>query len=448
MKRLLAATILILSLQSAARAGDLIELGPKELLNQGVAAYQRKNFPEAVKYLSARTRIQPPDANAFYYLGNIYLQSKRNDEANKMFLQCVKAAPSSQAAQYSLQALEALQNMPKTAPEPDKKKDEGTLTPEQIQAERETLGTDRALDKDYNEAVKRIQNERITLKRRIDVIYERVQDELSQMNRRTTPNFQAELAQAKSKAEIEVEQLQRKEQRFESRILAPEKIDVRAVPELVAKKDDSKDALGSLAEYFKPEKPADPLGADITPEITAKFMTIRDVFGDLSTYDPQSRRLAKQMFGQLKSSIEMKQDSFDMQLQNEKDRLIRDIYSIQVNYGNQVFGRNSLNPISYLTTSSIPRSAQDNLTPMEQEITQVAERAKRRLKEIQDSYGRDVDAMISGTKERLGSVIGSNTTANSQLKHPHGTIQIVPLGTNLNTRNYVNFGDRDTPRSK
>jgi hypothetical protein len=448
MKRFLATTIVLISMQSAAHAGDLIELGPKELLNQGIAAYQRRNYAEALKYLSARARIQPSDPNAFYYLGNIYLQAKQNDAASKMFLQCVKAGPTTQAAQYSLQALEALQAMPKTAAEPEKPKDDGKLTPEQIQAERETIGTDRALDKDYNEAVKRITNERITLKRRIDLIYERLQDELSIMNRRTTPNFQAELAQAKSKAEIEVEQLQRKQQRFESRILAPEKIDVRAVPELVQKKDDSKDALGALAEYFKPDKPADPLGADITPEITSKFMTVRDVFGDLSTYDPQSRRLAKQMFMQLKAGIEMKQDNFDMQLQNEKDRLIRDVYGIQVNYGNQIFGRNALNPISYLTTSSIPRSSQDNLTPMEQEISQAADRAKRRLKEIQDSYNRDVDSMISGAKERLGSVIGSNTTANSQLKHPHGTIQVVPLGTNLNTRNYVNFGDRDTPPSK
>lgn len=447
MKRLLATTLLLISMQSAARAGDLVELGPKELLNQGIAAYQRKNFPEAVKFLSARARIQPSDPNAFYYLGNIYLQAKRNEEANKMFLQAVKAGPTSQAAQYSLQALEALQNMPKAAPDADKK-EVGKLTPEQLQAERESIGSDRALDKDYNVAVRRIQNERTTLKRRIDVIYERLQDELSQMNRRTTQNYQAELAQTKSKAEIEVEQLQRKQQRFESRILAPEKIDVRAVPELAVKKDDSKDALGSLAEYFKPEKPADPLAADISPEITAKFMTIRDVFGDLSTYDPQSRRLARQMFSQLKSGIEMKQDNFDMQLHNEKDRLVRDIYNIQVNYGNQISGRNALNALSYLTTSTIPRSSQESLTPMEQEMSQIAERAKKRLKDIQDSYSRDVDAMISGAKERLGSVIGSNTTANSQLKRPHGTIQIVPLGTNLNTRNYVNFGDRDTPQSK
>jgi tetratricopeptide (TPR) repeat protein len=446
MKKLVFTTILFLSLQSPTFAGDLVELGPQPLLMQGIAAYQRGNYTEALKYLTARARIQPGDARAFYFLGNTYLQLNNYDEAAHQFTACVKTSPNSQAGQYSLQALERLSTMPKKGPDLDKDKNkDGQLTPEQIEATRDSMRSDRALDKDFNEAAKRIQNERITLKRRIDQIYDRLTEELAQLNRRSTPNFYAELAQTKSKAEMEVEQLQKKQQRWEARLLAPDKVDVRAVPELKTKKDDSKDALGALAEYFKPEKPNDPLATDITPEITAKFMTMRDVFGDLSTYEPQSRRLAKQMFGQLKSSIEMKQDSFDSQVHNEKDRLIRDVYSIQANYQNQSFGRNTSNPMSYLTSSSIPRSSQENLSPMELDISQAAERTKKRLKELQDNYARDVDGMISGTKERLGSLIGTTATMGSQLKKPKGVIQIVPLGTTLNNRNYVNFGDRDTP---
>lgn len=445
MNRILAATIALITIQSHAFASDLVELGPQALLQQGIGAYQRGLFAEAEKYLSARCRIQPGDANAFYYLGNTYLQLKRNEDAAHMFTACVKVSPTSQAGQYSLQALERLSTMPKA---PDKPKSDGQPDAAQIEAMKDSLRSDRALDKSFNEAVARIRNERTTLKRRIDQVYERLQDELAQFSRRTTPNFAAELAQAKSKAEVEVEQLQRKEQRFESRILAPNKIDVRAVPELKSKRDDSKDALGALAEYFKSDKPDDPLSAEITPEITEKFMSVRDVFGDLSTYEPQSRKLAQQMFGQLKSAIEMKQDNFDQQIQNEKERLIRDIYSIQANYGNQTFGRNQLNPMSYLTSSSIPRSSTENLSPFEQEVSQAADRAKRRLKEIQDSYNKDVDLAISGTKERLGSIVGQMITIGSQMKKPKGTIQVVPIGTTLNNRNYVNFGDRDLKNGK
>lgn len=443
MKRLflLSALSLLFSSTFTARAiaGELTEVRAGDLWSQAVAAYQHGNYPEAIKLLSARSRMEPKDPNVYYYLGNCYLQTKQTDDAAHMFSACVRMAPGTQAGQYSLQALERLSTMPKTA---EPKPVDNTPDAAQIEASKDALVSERALDKDFNQAVKRIQNERSTLKRRIDHIFEKLQEDLASMNRRNTPNFAAEILRLKGEAEMEVERLQTKEMRFENRLMAPDKIDVRAVPELPKQKDDTKTALGSLAEYFKPEQPFDPLGADITPELAAKFMTIKDAFGDLSTYQPQARELAKQMFRQMKNSVEMKEDSFDNAVHQEKDRLLRDLYSIQTNYGNQAIYKN-LNPLQALASTSIPRSNQDNLTPMDQELSQVTERAKKRLKELQDSYNRDIDSMIAGTKERLASLVGQTITMGSSLKHPKGTVQLIPQGTTLHTKNYINFGDRD-----
>ncbi len=85
---------------------------------------------------------------------------------------------------------------------------------------------------------------------------------------------------------------------------------------------------------------------------------------------------------------------------------------------------------------------------MEIELSQAADRAKRRIKELQESYNRDVDSIISGTKERLASLVGQSITMGSQLKNPKGTVQLVPTGTSLHTRNYVNFGDHADPPKK
>jgi tetratricopeptide (TPR) repeat protein len=445
MKKILTSLAFLISV-GAAGAADLVELKPsQQLWNQGLAAYQRGAFDEAIKIFSARTRVGPPDANVYYYLGNCYLSTKKHEDAAKMFSACIRMSPASQAGQYSLQALEKLSTMPKTVEAP--KPTEGIPDAAAVEASKDSLLTERALDKSYNEAVKRIQNERVALKRRIDQVYERLQDELMSVNRRSTPNFAAELTRMKAQAEIEVEQMQMKQLRWESRLLAPDKVDVRAVPELPKKIDDSQNALGTLFEYFKEDKPFDPLGTDITPELTAKFMTIKDAFGDLHTYQPQARSLAKQMFMQMKSGIQTKQDSFDMQVHELKERMLRDVYTIQCNSGNQNTYKN-LNPMSYLTSTKIPRLDKDNLSPMEIELSQAADRAKRRIKELQESYNRDVDSIISGTKERLASLVGQSITMGSQLKNPKGTVQLVPTGTSLHTRNYVNFGDHADPPKK
>lgn len=446
MKKLLAALIITSSI-SCVSAGELAEIKPAQLWNQALSAYQRGNFPEAIKLLSARSRMAPADPNVMYYLGNCYLQTQKHDDAAKMFSACVRMSPASQAGQYSLQALEKLSSMPK-APLPDPNaKPPGTMDQAALDASKEALMSERALDRDHVTAAKRIKDERNTLKRKIDRVFEQLQETLLSMNRRSTPNYAAELAKLKSEAEIEVEQMQIKELRLESRLLAPDKIDCRAVPELPKKKDDSKNALGALSEYLKPEQPDDPLASEISPEITAKFMTVKDAFGDLSTYQPQARRLAKQMFLHMKSGVEMKQDSFDMQLHQAKERLIRDVYSIHANYGNQAIMKN-MNPLQYLTSASIPRTDQSSMTPMDIELSQAAERTKKRLKELQDSYNRDLDSIIVGTKERLAGLVGTSITMGSQLKHPKGSVQLVPQGTTLHTRNYVNFGDHADPRAK
>lgn len=437
--------ILFLAIYAPATlAADVTEVNPALMTQQGIAAFKRGDYAAALKTLALRARQTPEDPIVYYYLGNCYLQAKQNDQAAHMFSACVRVSPTSRAGRYALSALEHMSASSKSPtqeivppPGPD---------PAATAAARDSLMSEAALDKHFNDAVRRIQSQRQTVKIRIDRVWSDLEDDLVSMSPKLTANYAAELERVRREAENKVEDMQIKELRFESRQLAPEKIDVRAVPQMPQEKaDDSKNALGSLAELFKPDKPYDPFGTDVKPEVTAKFMTLKDVFGDLSTYQPSARKMAKQVFMQLKSSIESKQDQFDQQVYQLKANLIRDMADVKASYGNST-NNLQLTPSFHLTSSKIPRGNQNNTTPMDAEVSQTTERAKRRIKELEDGYYRDVDSYISGAKERIGGMVAQVGQMNRQLQHPSGNIMIVPIGTDVYTRNYVNFADRSEPQ--
>jgi hypothetical protein len=83
---------------------------------------------------------------------------------------------------------------------------------------------------------------------------------------------------------------------------------------------------------------------------------------------------------------------------------------------------------------------------MERDVSELTGRAQKRIHELQKGYEQQVDMSISGAKEQLSTMVASGL--GSQLKHVSGTIQLVPLGTDLRTRNYVNFGDRSDDATK
>lgn len=435
---------LLLVLQGPVRAADLVELTPASASSQGIAAYNKADYATAIKFLSYRAKQRPEDANIYYYLGNSYLHLKQHDQAAHMFSACVRLAPASQAGKFSLTALEQLSAMPKAAPEEPSEK-EKPPDPAQAAATRDSLMTARALDKAYNDAVQVIKGRRQTLKINIDHVWDHMQNEMQSLNARNTPNFATELEKLQREAENKVQDLQTKELRFENRALGPDKIDIRAVPGMPGEKaDDTKTALGSLLAYFKPDKPFDPFATDITPDVTSKFMTINDAFGELNTYQPSARRLAKQVFIQLKNGIETKQDVFDQQIYQVKQHLIQDIVNIKNNYGNNASTKMAqITAAQFISGAKIPRADNENhLTPLEQDVHQAVERSKKRIKEMEETYYRDVDSLLVGAKERLGGMVAQTGQMNSQLKRPSGTIQMVPMGTDTYTKNYVNFGDR------
>lgn len=422
------------------RASDVTQADPDKIAQYGIVSYNKGDYQTAIRYLSARAKMKPEDSNVYYYLGNCYLKTQQTADAAHMFSACVRVSPGSQAGKYSLSALEALSTTklpeaPSGTPAPD---------PAQTAATKDALMSEAPLDKTFNEAVARIKSHRQTLKTRLDHIFLQMQDDMAAMPQRNNPSYAADLEKIQKETENKVQDLQTKQLRLENRLMAPDKIDVRAIPQLpVEKIDDTKTALGSLIDYFKPEKPFDPFGTDLTPELTSKFLTIKDLFGELPTYQPSARRLARQVFAQLKNGIEIKQDSLDQQLYQLKANLIRDVVSIKINYGN--VGTQRLNQVtiaSFVTGAKLPRNDQEQLTPQEVEITQTVERSKKRIKELEENYYKEVDFLIAGAKERLGGLVAQTGQMNSQLKKPSGNIQLVPLGTDTYTHNYVNFGDR------
>lgn len=418
-------------------ASNVTEANAASLAQQGIAAYKRADYQEAIKLLGQRARMTPEDPDVYYYLGNCYVYSKQTDKAAHMYSACVRLAPTSQAGKYSLDALEHLSagSRGDTAPP--------ALDKAAVDAARDSLVSTEPLDKRFNDAVKRIQSQRSTLKARIDRIYAVMQDDLQVLSPRITACYPCEMERVRREADNNVLELQTRELRFENRLLAPEKIDARAIPQMPQEKpDSSRTALGSLIEYFKPDKPFDPFGMDITPEITAKFMTVKDVFGELSTYQPSARKVAKQVFVQLKSGIENKQDLLDQRLHQARDNLIRDIINITTRYGSTAISYKQMIPGYHASSSAIPRADQGNLTPMDVDVSQTVEQAKKRIKDLEDGYYRDVDALIAGAKQRVGGMVAQTGQMNSQLKHPSGNIQLVPLGTDIYVRNYVNFGER------
>ena len=445
------ALILILFLSVCgigAFASNVTETSPAALSEQGIAAYQRGDYLRAIKLLNERSKMVPDDPNIYYYLGHCYVRTNQNDQAAHMYSTCIRKSPGSQAGQYALKALESLSTTQKSAP--DSKQGNSNKAqaqdPTATEVSRDSLMSEAALDMSFNEAVQRIKNSRQTHKTRVDRLYEQLHDDLDAINPSTTPNYAGELERTRREIDIKVEDTQIKELRYENRLLAPDKIDVRAVPQLPQEKaDDTKPALGSLFELLKPEKPFDPFATDITPDISAKFMSIKDVFGELSTYQPSAQRMAKQAFMQLKSRIEMKQDQFDQQIYQDKNNLIRDIVNIYANSSNYGLVREQLSVNYHIKESKVPRSDQSNLSSMQIELSETTDRTKKRIRELEDSYYRDVDSLITGARERVGAMVAQVGQMNNQLKHPSGTIQLVPQGTDTYTRNYINFGDHFSP---
>lgn len=431
-------------------AADVTPLNPKEIGAQGIAAYQRGDYATAMRYLHARAGLNPQDATIFYYLGNCYMHAKQNENAARMYSACIRVGPGTEAAKHALSALETISTMPKTSIPVAEPKPEAP-DPKAAEANRDSLASAGAIDKAFNEAVIRIRSQRQTFKIKVDNHWRRLQEDLQAMNPRSTPNYSVELERVRRETDNKVEYEQLRQLRWENRMLGPDKIDVRAVPELPKEKtDDTKNALGSLSELFKPETPYDPFGPDVNAELAAKFLTLKDVFGELNTYQPAERRVAKQVFAQLKNSIEVKQDSLDQQVNQAKENLIRDIIHIKIAHnvsGNPAYANKESTTAYHMSSSKIPRADQSNTSPADLEISQTTERAKRRLQEIKDSYLRDVDSLIAGAKERVGGMVISTGQMNSQLKKPSGTIQLVPQGSDSYTRNYVNFGNRDSARA-
>ena len=435
-----------LSLVGRAQAADITQVNPKALEQQGISAYQRGDYQNALRYLHARARLNPADANVYYYMGNCYLHTKQNENAARMYSACIRSGPGSEASKHALTALESLSTMPKTAEQPEVKPE--VFDAKAAEASRDSLHNASAVDKSFNDAVARIRSQRQTFKAKVDHIWHRLEEDLLSMSPKSTPNYLVELERVRRESDSKVEFEQLKQLRWESRMMAPDKIDARAVPDVPEeKKDDAKTALGSLSELFKPEKPFDPFGPEVNAELTAKFLNMKDVFGELATYQQSERRAAKQQFMQLKNSIEVKQDSLDQQIHQAKDNLIRDLVQIKITYnvsGNPNYNQAS-NPTYHMASSKIPRADQSNSTPEEQEISKATERTKKRLAEIKESYLRDVDALIAAAKERVGGMVAQAGQRKSQRKRPGGTIQIVPQGSDSYTRNYVNFGHSELP---
>lgn len=442
---LIAAAAVLLNIRPAI-ASDLTQMDATKIAQFGIAAYHKGDYPTAIRYLSARAKMQPEDANVYYYLGNCYLQNKQNSEAAHLFSAAVKTAPTSQAGKYSLTALETLSSMPKAVEAPPAP--EGP-DPAQTAASKDALMNEKPLDKAFNDAVVKIKSLRQTLKSKVDHVWLLMQEEMQALSQKNNPTYAIDLEKLQREAENKVQDIQTKELRQENRIMAPEKIDVRAIPQLPSEKiDDTKTALGSLLDYFKPDKPYDPFGTDITPELSSKFLSIKDVFGELATYQGSARRLSKQVFFQLKNGIEVKQDMLDQQLYLLKQNLISDVVHIKTNYNGQSSSgsRNQqqqlVNMASFISGARIPRKDNDqHLSPMETEIHQAVERSKKRIKELEETYYREVDGLVASAKEKLGGMIAQTGQMNSQLQKPSGNIQLVPLGTDMYTRNYVNFNE-------
>ncbi len=429
------AVICLLLAIPAYGSGEVTPVNPnlEAMAKAGIDAYNKGDYQTALRYLDYRSRQNPQDPNVIYYLGNCYLKLEQRDNASKMFAHCVRIAPASQAGQYSLQALEALSGKVEKPPEPT------GPDPKAVAAQKDALLSEAAIDAQYNRAQRDITNARQTFKARITSLYERLQDHLQSLNPKTTPNYGLEMERLRNEAEEEVDELQMKELRAENRMLSPTKIDVRAVPEKPAeKKDNAKNALGqTLLSNLNNETPYDPFGTELSPEIAAKFLSMKDVFGELSTYEPSTRGLVKQLFIRLKQDVENKQNSLDQQTSYIRKQLIQEIFNIKVSYGASFKLQQSA--AWQLNNSTIPRRDDRQKSPMEDDMARATERALKRIKSAQELYDRDVAGLISGAKESLNSMVTQASGINSQMKNMHGSTMIMPIGTTINNKNYVHM---------
>src|SRR5262249_5034087 len=157
-------------------ASNVTDVDARSLTEGGILAYNRGDYQEAIRLLEQRARMSPEDPNVYYYLGNCYVYSKQTDKAAHMYSSCVREAPTSLAGKFALTAIEKLSSWPKSGGDPP------APPPGLVEAAKDSLISDTALDKSFNDAVKRIQSQRQTLKIRIDKTYEKMQDDLQTQN--------------------------------------------------------------------------------------------------------------------------------------------------------------------------------------------------------------------------------------------------------------------------
>lgn len=88
---------------------------PERYLQEGLAAYRELDFGRAVKAFRAALNADPRNADAYYYLGQVFEASGRVEEAMEAYRQALKADPGLAAARYNLAALYAMRKSPEMA---------------------------------------------------------------------------------------------------------------------------------------------------------------------------------------------------------------------------------------------------------------------------------------------------------------------------------------------
>jgi tetratricopeptide (TPR) repeat protein len=341
---------------------------PQALMKQGVDAYQRQDFPAAIKFLSARVRLMPQDPDAYYYLGNSYVASKQLQLAAQAYASCVRLAPSSPAGQFALTALERVASTP------------GGKSAESIEALGETTQDPAVAAKIQQQ----IAESRSKLNYETKQINDHLQSDLGHLGDDPDNFFKQQRLQQEARNKIA--QLQTRQWRYESRLRA-DVIDVRGVVKGPLAPGAADASLGRFVASLIGEGVL-PKGFDPGSMDVPALLTIRD----LAPAQAQGRAFeqAGRLFGQLKDEIERKQDQLDEQTL----RLKNDVAYSTANLEH--------------SPNSMAHRGRWYYGPSEEYHSQAAALQKQNQKKIerlQEDYTTEVNALISSTRAKMAALV-------------------------------------------
>jgi tetratricopeptide (TPR) repeat protein len=390
----------------ASRASDVSRSPPNS--QSGVSLYANGKFEEAKSQFQAEIRVNPINAVAHYYLALCYQHLKQRDDAAKEYELAIQYSSDKQLTTYAQSGLAACR----------------AAVPTLVGASANVTGSTRdPIGEQKNSIMQTAQKQMAEVDERREAKIRKIREDcLDQMN--SVPRFfyspgryTYRMANANYDVAVQTIQLEAN-QNIEKETAAAE----RDKQSILAGANERIAALESTMAARSIQSSSRGKTTPSTPDSSAQHIA--------STVDAQSSVEAQKILAQAEkrvAEIDERTNATVAPVQADANERIAQIpKTIQIAVGR--YGR----------TMTIINPDYENLVgPIEQETSE-------KIGRIRDAAEREKKDVLYEAHRRADSMNSVASGMRSQLARPGNSIQLVPLGSSLYGRQYMNFGDESS----